>query len=68
MREMMEGVWMVRPNVDLVYSPDDEAESGKGYYLHRYGPEGFSPLFATKEDALKVLENPKFRWRRRDER
>jgi hypothetical protein len=52
--------------VDLVYSPDDEAESGKGYYLHRYWlaekRDGISKLFGTADEAMAALARGRLRW------
>ena len=41
----------------IVYSPDDEAESGKGYYVDRWWTRRESKLFATwaEADAWAVL-------------
>jgi hypothetical protein len=56
---------LVTRDIDLVYSPDDDADCGKGYYLHRYKPsDETSQLFATREAALKALAANKVRWDR----
>jgi hypothetical protein len=56
---------LVTRDMDLVYSPDDEADSGKGYYLHRYKPrDETSQLFESREKALKALAANKVRWDR----
>jgi hypothetical protein len=53
----------IGPMVDLVYSPDDDASSGRGYYFHRYKPrDETSQLFANREDALKAFAANKVRW------
>jgi hypothetical protein len=50
-------------DVDLVYSPDDEDASGKGYYLHRYKPtDATSQLFATGDEAIVALKDGKVEW------
>ena len=54
---------MVTRDTDLIYSPDDEDASGKGYYLHRYKPaDETSQLFASRAAALKALAANKVRW------
>ncbi len=53
----------VTPDVDLVYSPDDEDQSGKGYYLHRYKPtDATSQLFADPKKALAAFAAKTVRW------
>lgn len=54
---------LVARDVDLVYSPDDESSSGKGYYLHRYKPrDETSQLFESRSDALAAFAANKVRW------
>lgn len=53
--------------VDLVYSPDDEVESGKGYYLHRYWlsekrDATSKCLYGTALEAMTALESGRIRW------
>lgn len=31
---------MAKIHMEIVFSPDDAAESGKGYYGYWYGPDG----------------------------
>lgn len=53
----------VTRDVDLVYSPDDQEQSGKGFYLHRYKPQDqTSQLFASAEDALAAFQSDTVRW------
>ncbi len=44
---------------DVVYSPDDEAETGKGWYIHDYETNKTSQLFATKNEAWDASLNNK---------
>ena len=48
----------------LVYSPDDEAECGKGYYWEDQVSDTWrqSQLFATIEDAEKAFRNQTLYW------
>jgi hypothetical protein len=57
-----EGVVNLTREVDLVHSPDDEDESGKGYYLSRYKPRGRSKLYATSQEALTDFRGGKVEW------
>ena len=41
---------------DAVFSPNDEAETGKGWYVHNYHTNKTSQLFATKDEAKKASE------------
>ena len=63
MTDWPEGVTNLDRNVDLVHSPDDEAESGKGYYLSHYGPRKISELYATAEEAMAAYRSGNVRWR-----
>ena len=36
---------------DLIYSPDDEAQTGKGYWVELTWKRKNSPLFKTREQA-----------------
>jgi hypothetical protein len=48
-------------SVHLVHSPDDE-----GWYLERYSPEHdieeYSPVYATREEAITSLKRKNVRW------
>jgi hypothetical protein len=58
-----ECVTILTREVDLIYSPDDEAETGKGYYLVRQRPAyGQSKMFATERDALKAFASGRVRF------
>jgi len=51
--------------IDLIYSPDDAANSGKGYYLQRYPSGETSQLFDTQAEAQRAFDNPKtIKWER----
>ena len=49
------GLIALSREVELVYSPDDAAETGKGYYLQRYPGGATSPLYRTQQDAMKAF-------------
>jgi hypothetical protein len=54
---------LIAPDMDLVYSPDDDAETGKGYYFHRYKPrDETSQLFESRAVAIFALHAKKIRW------
>lgn len=59
-----EGVTILTREVDLIYSPDDEAETGKGYYLSRQRPYAQSKMFATEREALDAFLGGKIRWKK----
>lgn len=44
-------------DVDLIYSPDDAAATGKGYYLQRYPDGATSPLYRTQFEAQKAFKH-----------
>lgn len=46
----------------LIYSPDDRAKHGKGYYWQEYRNWRTSQLFKTKEEAMKAKEQNKIKW------
>lgn len=52
--------------VDIVYSPMDDEEDGKGWYLHRYWlaerRDGTSKRFATKEEAYAAYRGGRVRY------
>ena len=46
--------------LDLIYSPDDAMECGKGWYLQQaYGEWKTSQLFEAKEEAIKAKNENK---------
>lgn len=52
------GLIALSRDVELVYSPDDAAETGKGYYLQRYPSGDTSQLFRTQQEARNAFHRP----------
>lgn len=55
-------IWQVTTDIDLIFSEDDHANSGKGWYLQSTKGtcktlSGKSISFETYEKALKALKN-----------
>ena len=48
--------------IDIVFSSDDEAETGKGWYLNDYGMNATSQLFRSAEEAKAALESNEAEW------
>ena len=53
---------MLTKDIDACYSPDDETETGKGWYLHDYDTNKTSQLFNSAEEAEKALNNNTVVW------
>ena len=60
-------------NTDLVFSPDDKDETGKGYYLQQFkrGEKNGDPnypltrisiLYATETEARESYQNGSIKW------
>jgi hypothetical protein len=52
---------------NLVYSPDDETEYGKGWYLQQFhmtehGKTRVSELYESKTDALRAYRADEVQW------
>ena len=62
---MKEEAASLKGHYTVVYSPDDEAESGKGYYVDRWWTRRASKLFASwaEADAWAALHGGEFRHR-----
>ena len=41
---------------DICYSPDDDATTGKGWYLQRFPDHATSQCFATEAEAIQALD------------
>lgn len=67
MIEALEGVTILTRDVDLIYSPDDEAETGKGYYLSQTSTGKISRFYGSKQEAIASFRysDGKVRWRNR---
>ena len=57
LRRIMEGVWSVDKDHDLIWSPDDGA-----FYLQRFPDQVTSQLFETAEDAIYAFDNQRIDW------
>jgi len=47
----------------LIYSPDDEEESGKGYYWERFSDWKISQLYKTKHEAIQARHNHRLKFK-----
>lgn len=57
------GLIALSKDTELVYSPMDADEFGKGYYLQRYPSGETSQLFRTQAEAKRAFERPDtLRW------
>ena len=48
--------------MELIFSPDDKAKYGMGYYWQEYRNWKTSQLFKTVEEAEKAKKENKLRW------
>jgi hypothetical protein len=53
-------------NHDICYSPDDDAKSGKGWYVQRFPDHATSQLFATAVEAIQALAEGNCIWEEED--
>lgn len=53
LRQLMDCIWQVTKDVDLVYSDDDDERYGNGWYLQKYPGGVCSKLFKTDMEAIK---------------
>ena len=49
------GMIALSREVELVYSSDDDANYGKGYYLQRWPDQSTSPSYKTQQAAIKAF-------------
>ena len=49
-------------NIDLIYSPDDDDEVGRGWYFQRMDDWATSQLFASSEEAEAAMANNEIEW------
>ena len=52
-------------NIELIYSPDDAENEGKGYYFQKWiggGKTKTSQLFANEDEAQSALTQNKIKW------
>jgi hypothetical protein len=49
-------------NHDICYSPDDDAETGKGWFVQRLPDHATSQLFSTEAGAIQALDNEECSW------
>lgn len=59
LHQLMENIWQVTKDIDLIYSEYDEYQSGKGWYLQKFPGGLTSDLFRTDNEAVKALQNGK---------
>ncbi len=48
--------------IELIYSPDDAAATGCGWYWQSVYGDATSQLFATEEEARRARQYGKLKW------
>ncbi len=55
--QLMDNIWRVTDNIDLVYSEYDDNKTGKGWYLQQFPGGKCSDLFRNDYEAIKAFKN-----------
>jgi hypothetical protein len=59
LRQVMENIWQVNKDVDLVFSEGDEERYGAGWYIQKYPGGLCSQLFKSDMEAVKSFKEGK---------
>jgi len=55
----------IHASLDLIYSPDDAAATGKGWYFQDLDDDAVSICYRSKQEALVAYKNDKIKWESR---